>query len=178
MFTRTRNDLIGSMKQFQGLVVDPFQRKASLPATWEDVEAAVSEVQSQWETRAEESKVAQAKGWLRKMGNGMNNHSAALRLLPMESEYFSIVGGSVSMIIKVGPDDLLTCSLRDPHDRMADLRRHLPIMSPLASLSLRELSRSTTPSTWYRRTRCIRHQTWHNWSCDSTRASSRTSPGS
>lgn len=35
------------------------------------------------------------------MCNGMNNHATALKMLPTESEYVSIIGGAVAMIIKV-----------------------------------------------------------------------------
>jgi PAS domain-containing protein len=100
LFKRTRQELMESMKRFQDLV--PGELKTTpLPRKWSDVEFAISEVQARWDVRSKETNIARAKEWVRKMCNGMNNHSTALEMLPKESEYVSLVAGSVTMIIKV-----------------------------------------------------------------------------
>lgn len=94
------------MKSFQRLVPE-HMRTTSLPTSWAEVEFAVSEVQAQWDTKVKETHVGRAKEWIRKMGNGMQNHSMALNMLPSSSEYVSLVAGAVAMIIKVWTFDLL-----------------------------------------------------------------------
>lgn len=89
-----------SMKSFQGLVPEEL-RTAPMPTSWSEVELAVSTVQAQWDAKNKDSQMARTKQWIRKMCNGLNNHSTALEMLPKESEYVSLIGGAVSMIIKV-----------------------------------------------------------------------------
>lgn len=72
-----------------------------MPTSWDDVVSAATKVQAQWETKATDSRAGRARDVVRRMCNGLNNHATALKMLPTESEYLSIVGGSVSMIIKV-----------------------------------------------------------------------------
>ncbi len=88
------------MKEFQDLVPADM-KSSSLPTSWDDVEAAVATVQARWETKGKDGHVTRAKGWVRKMCNGLHNHSTALKMLPSESEYVSLVAGAVTMIIKV-----------------------------------------------------------------------------
>lgn len=51
--------------------------------------------------KAKDTRIGRAKELVRRMGVGMNNHATALKMLPTESEYLGIIGGSVLMIIKV-----------------------------------------------------------------------------
>jgi len=88
------------MAGFQKLVPDHLKSN-QLPTSWDDVQLAAAQVQAQWEAKAKEGHLGRAKGWIRKMCNGMNNHATALKMLPSDSEYVSLVAGSVSMIIKV-----------------------------------------------------------------------------
>lgn len=88
------------MQGFQALVPSHLS-KGPLPTSWEDVEHVVSSIQAQWATKHKESNVERAKDWVRKMCNGLNNHSTALKMLPSETEWVSVIAGSVSMIIKV-----------------------------------------------------------------------------
>lgn len=89
------------MKKFQALVPQEFRSTTVVPKSWTDVEHAVSAVQSKWDSKPKDSQVSRTKQWLRKMCNGMHDHSAALGMLPKDSEYVSLVGGAVIMIIKV-----------------------------------------------------------------------------
>jgi len=95
-----KQELLQSMNSFQRLVPE-HMRTTSLPTSWAEVELAVSEVQAQWDTKIKVTRIGQAKEWVRKMCNGMNNHSTALNMLPSGSEYVSLVAGAVTMIIKV-----------------------------------------------------------------------------
>ena len=88
------------MKSFQSLIPDHLKMQA-VPTSWSDVEAAVTAVQAQWDSKSRETRAARAKTWMRRMCNGMHNHSSALKMLPSESEYVSLVAGSVTMIVKV-----------------------------------------------------------------------------
>ena len=99
LFEKAKQQLVLSTKRFQDLV--PGHRSHKVPATWDDVQAAVLAVQSQWEAKSKDSHIGQAREWFRKMCNGMNNHSTALKMLPSDSEYVSLIAGSVAMIIKV-----------------------------------------------------------------------------
>lgn len=88
------------MQAFQSLVPEEL-RTTAIPTSWSDVDTAVSTVQKHWESQSHGSKTSQAKKWFRKMCNGLHNHRAALDLLPKESEYVSVIAGSVTLIIKV-----------------------------------------------------------------------------
>ncbi|KAK7424338.1 hypothetical protein QQX98_000606 [Neonectria punicea] len=99
IFNKAKYQLREVMTKFQDLV--PVQLKTDgSPTSWEDIWAAATEAQAQWEAKAKETRVGQVKHWVRRMCNGMNNHSSALKMLPSESEYVSLVAGSVTMIIK------------------------------------------------------------------------------
>lgn len=88
------------MKRFQSLV--PVElRTTEIPKSWLDVKLAISTVQAQWEAKSKESHAARARHWVRKMCTGLNNHSAALEMLPRQNDYVSLVAGAVTMIIKV-----------------------------------------------------------------------------
>jgi hypothetical protein len=100
IFVKAKQELLQSMKNFQSLVPE-HMRMTSLPTSWAEVENAVSVVQAQWDTKIKETHIGRAKEWVRRMCNGMNNHSNALKMLPSDSEYISLVAGSVTMIIKV-----------------------------------------------------------------------------
>lgn len=76
-------------------------KSSKVPTCWDDVAAAVAETQSLWEARTKDSRVGRVKELLHKMCNGLENHATVLKLLPTESEYVSLVAGSVSLIIKV-----------------------------------------------------------------------------
>ncbi|KPM38460.1 hypothetical protein AK830_g8093 [Neonectria ditissima] len=99
IFNKAKKQLREVMGKFQDLVPGQLKTDGS-PTSWEDIWSAATEAQTQWETRAKETRVGQVKHWVRRMCNGMNNHSTALKMLPSESEYVSLVAGSVSMIIK------------------------------------------------------------------------------
>ncbi|KAJ0124393.1 hypothetical protein J7T55_005731 [Diaporthe amygdali] len=99
VFEETRNELIKGMRAFQSLVPEEL-RTTAIPASWSDVDTAVSTVQEHWESQSQGSKTSQAKKWFRKMCNGLHNHRAALDLLPKESEYVSVIAGAVTLIIK------------------------------------------------------------------------------
>ena len=88
------------MRKFQDLV--PGSRTDEVPTCWDDVVLATTKVQVQWEAKAKDTRTGRAKEFVRKMCNGMNNHATALKMLPTESEYVAVIGGSVLMIIKVG----------------------------------------------------------------------------
>lgn len=104
---QTQQELSECMKSFQKLV--PGSSTAnSLPTSWGEVEKAVQEVQAQWETRKKETHIGKAKSCLRRMCNGLSNHSTILQLIPSESVYTSLIAGSVTMIIKVCGESLLT----------------------------------------------------------------------
>lgn len=87
------------MRKFQDLV--PGAKTNEVPTCWDDVVSAATKVQDQWDAKARGSRAGRAKELVLKMCNGMNNHATALKMIPTESEYLSVVGGSVSMIIKV-----------------------------------------------------------------------------
>lgn len=93
---------MSAMQAFQDLVPSQL-RTTIIPRSWADVETAVTEVQQQWGAKNKESYFGKATLWVRKMCNGMHNHSMALKMLPAESEYVSLFAGAVSMIIKVIP---------------------------------------------------------------------------
>ncbi|KAH7129225.1 hypothetical protein EDB81DRAFT_860164 [Dactylonectria macrodidyma] len=96
---KTQQQLFGSMKDFQKFV--PGHSATAAPLTsWADVEKVVQDVQAQWDTKTNETHLGKTKNCLRKMCNGLNNHSTTLKLLPSESMYTSLIAGSVSMIIK------------------------------------------------------------------------------
>lgn len=99
VFNKAKRQLLESMENFQALV--PWTRDSEMPTSWDDVVSAATKVQAQWETKAKDSRAGRARDVVRRMCNGLNNHATALKMLPTESEYLSIVGGSVSMIIKV-----------------------------------------------------------------------------
>ena len=88
------------MRKFQEFVPEA-SKITTTAACWADVELAVQDVQSQWNTKVKESHFGRTKQWLRKMCDGLNNHSSAMKLLPSESVYTSLVAGSVTMILKV-----------------------------------------------------------------------------
>lgn len=88
------------MRKFQDLV-PVHLRKGVIPASWTEVDAAIQTVQAEWEAKRDGSRFFRAREWIRKMGNGMNNHATALKMLPTESEYITIIAGAVSMVIKV-----------------------------------------------------------------------------
>lgn len=90
------------MKIFQALVPQESNAKATIiPKSWSDVEHAVSAVRAKLDSKVKDSQAARAKQWIRKMCSGLNDHSAALNMLPKDSEYVSLVGGAVIMIMKV-----------------------------------------------------------------------------
>lgn len=99
VFNKAKTQLLESMRKFQELV--PGARTNEPSACWDDVMLAATKVQAQWETKAKDSRAGRARELVRKMCNGLNNHATAMKMLPTESEYLSVVGGSVSMIIKV-----------------------------------------------------------------------------
>ncbi|KAI9163967.1 hypothetical protein HJFPF1_05602 [Paramyrothecium foliicola] len=96
---KAKDQLILAMKKFQEVVPNSL-KTTELPRSWDDVWSVANEAQSLLEAKAKESHAGRAKSWIRKMCNGMNNHSMALKMLPSESEYVSLVAGSVGMIIK------------------------------------------------------------------------------
>lgn len=96
----TENELRQSLRNFQALF--PGQAAQDVrPTSWEDVQHAVSNVQKQWETRQKDSATGRIRDGFRRMCNTFNNHSTALKMLPSETEWVSVIAGSVSMIIKV-----------------------------------------------------------------------------
>lgn len=99
IFNKAKVQLLESMNKFVRLV--PGTKSSQVPTCWDDVAAAVAEAQSLWEAREKDSRVGRVKELLRKMCNGLNNHATVLKMLPTESEYVSLVAGSVSLIIKV-----------------------------------------------------------------------------
>ncbi|KAH7139864.1 hypothetical protein B0J13DRAFT_677009 [Dactylonectria estremocensis] len=102
---KTQQQLFDSMKEFQKLV--PGQCAATTTFTsWADVERVVQDVQTQWDIRTKETHLGKAKNCLRKMCNGLNNHSATLKMLPSESVYTSLIAGSVAMIIKASANHI------------------------------------------------------------------------
>lgn len=78
----------------------------SLPASWDYVRQVVSDVQSNWDAGKKENRSGRSREWLRKMCNGLNNHSAALKMFLSETEYTSILSGSIGMILQVGCSSL------------------------------------------------------------------------
>ncbi|KAF6819055.1 phytanoyl- dioxygenase family protein [Colletotrichum plurivorum] len=95
----TENELRQMMKSFQALF--PGQAAQDVrPTSWEDVQHAVSNVQKQWETRQKDSTTGRIRDGFRRMCNTFNNHSTALKMLPSETEWVSVIAGSVSIIIK------------------------------------------------------------------------------
>ncbi|KAG8170223.1 hypothetical protein KVR01_000968 [Diaporthe batatas] len=97
-FKKTKAGLHACMQAFQALVPEELGVTV-IPASWSDVELAVSAVQEHWESQSL-NRSSRAREWLRKMCNGLNNHKAVLDLLPKESEYVSVIAGAVVMIIK------------------------------------------------------------------------------
>lgn len=90
------------MKVFQALVPEELNSETTIiPKSWSDVEHAVSAVREKLDSKIKDSQAVRAKKWIRKMCNGLNDHSAALNMLPKDSEYVSLVGGAVVMIMKV-----------------------------------------------------------------------------
>lgn len=71
-----------------------------LPKTWSEVEIAISSVQSESNSRSTETRIGRASAWVRRMCNGLNNHATVLKLLPTESEYTSLISGSITLFIK------------------------------------------------------------------------------
>ncbi|KAH6974180.1 hypothetical protein BKA56DRAFT_733835 [Ilyonectria sp. MPI-CAGE-AT-0026] len=102
---QTQHELSECMKSFQKLVPGSSTTN-SLPTSWGEVEKAVQEVQAQWETRKKETHLGKAKSCLRRMCNGLSNHSAILKLIPSESVYTSLIAGSVTMIIKASANHI------------------------------------------------------------------------
>ena len=100
VFNKAKRQLLESMQKFQHLVPGT-KTVGEVPFSWGHVLSATSEAQLLWEAKAKDSRVGRVKEWARKMCNGMNNHAQALKMLPAESEYVSLVAGAVSMIIKV-----------------------------------------------------------------------------
>ncbi|KAF6840376.1 phytanoyl- dioxygenase family protein, partial [Colletotrichum musicola] len=95
----TENELRQTMKNFQTLF--PGQAaQDTRPTSWEDIQHAVSTVQKQWETRQKNSTTRRIRDGFRRMCNTFNNHSTALKMLPSETEWVSVIAGSVLMIIK------------------------------------------------------------------------------
>ncbi|KAH7322622.1 hypothetical protein B0I35DRAFT_476554 [Stachybotrys elegans] len=94
-----KEKLMETMAKFQEHVPAHMRRTAA-PSSWEDVEQTIQAVQDEWEAKREASHFFRAKEWLRKVTIGINNHATALKMLPSESEYVSLVSGAVSMIIK------------------------------------------------------------------------------
>lgn len=102
IFNKAKQQLLEAMKKFQDLV--PGAKTGELPTSWSDVASAAFETQARLEAKARDSRSGRVKELVRKVFNGMNNHATALKMLPTESPYVSIVGGSVLMIVKVrGP---------------------------------------------------------------------------
>ncbi len=131
------------MNKFGRLV--PGMESNQVPTCWDDVAAAVTEAQSLWEARGKDSRIGRVKQLLRKMCNGLNNHATVLKILPTESEYVSLVAGSVSLIIKVAiptqriiPTRQLAAKKNTP--------RPLQTTSTSPNPSPGGWSRSTTPS--------------------------------
>jgi hypothetical protein len=88
------------MKRFQDLVPGA-PRNNELPTSWDEVRSATLEAQAGWEKKLKESRASKAREWIRKMCNGLNNHATALKMLPTETEYVSVIAGAVTMVIKV-----------------------------------------------------------------------------
>jgi hypothetical protein len=88
------------MKRFQDLVPGA-PRNNELPTSWDEVRSAALDAQAGWETKMKEGRASKAREWIRKMCNGLNNHATALKMLPTETEYVSVIAGAVTMVIKV-----------------------------------------------------------------------------
>ncbi|KAH8658137.1 hypothetical protein BX600DRAFT_500135 [Xylariales sp. PMI_506] len=94
-----QKELEKTMRKFQAsLPAGP--SNSPIPTCWKDVESAVSDVQAQWDAKASSSQAGRVKTKLRKMCEGLHNHSNALKILPSESEYVSVIAGSITMVVK------------------------------------------------------------------------------
>ncbi|KAK2767721.1 hypothetical protein FQN54_003879 [Arachnomyces sp. PD_36] len=159
VFDKTRQELLQSMKKFQALVPEEFRSTTVVPRSWSDVERAVSAVQSKWDSKPKDSQVSRTKQWLRKMCNGMNDHSAALNMLPKDSEYVSLVGGAVIMIIKASANytsitEAFVRGIVDINDAVAIVQKNqIYNTEPIQQLTMRLYSRIfsylTKFMTWY-----------------------------
>ena len=94
-----QSKLIDAMENFQTL--NPNCGKLStMPTSWKDVEMAISDILAKWE-RNNTSRTGGVKNFLRKVCTSLHNHSTVLKMLPSDSEYVSLIAGSINMIIKV-----------------------------------------------------------------------------
>ncbi|KAH8894174.1 hypothetical protein GQ53DRAFT_839826 [Thozetella sp. PMI_491] len=98
-FREMRSKLLQAMKNFRSLS-QKHTEQALLPTSWEDVNLVISEIQAKWDTKNQESRMTRIKSGFRKLCDGIRNHSAALEMLPSESEYVSVISGCISMILK------------------------------------------------------------------------------
>ncbi|KAI1740429.1 hypothetical protein F4680DRAFT_419428 [Xylaria scruposa] len=99
LFNKAQKELRCSIKDFHECL--PAHLKfAALPKSWSEVELAISDVQKQWDSRNTDTRIGRANGWVRRMCNGLNNHATALKLLPAESEYTSLISGAITMFMK------------------------------------------------------------------------------
>ncbi|KAK1995569.1 hypothetical protein LX36DRAFT_157800 [Colletotrichum falcatum] len=86
-FRRAEKELRQLMQSFQALVPN-HPPEAALPTSWDAVMQAV------------------ATTGVRRMCNGLNNHSTALKMLPSESEWVSVIAGTVSMVVKASANHI------------------------------------------------------------------------
>lgn len=101
---RGRQDLLQAMEDFRDEA--PAQSLPSHHAwSWYDVSSAVTTVKAQWTLEHSESRVSRVVSRLRKMCDGLHNHSAVLKMLPSENVYVSIISGAVAMITKLSIGD-------------------------------------------------------------------------
>jgi hypothetical protein len=142
IFDKAKRQLIESMNKFRDLV--PGNKSNQVVTCWDDVTAAVAEAQSLWEVKAKDSRAGRVKVLLRKMCNGLNNHATVLKMLPSESEYVSLVYGSVSMIIKAWTPTRKIAS-KHPAANVGNTPRPLQTISTSRNPSSGGWSRSTTP---------------------------------
>ncbi|KDN64255.1 hypothetical protein CSUB01_01348 [Colletotrichum sublineola] len=104
-FKRAERELRQVMQSFQALVPNHLS-EATSPRSWDDVMQAVTTVQAQWDSKYIDSNIERAKERVRKMCNGLNNHSTALKMLPSETEWVSVIAGTVSMVVKASANHI------------------------------------------------------------------------
>ncbi|KAI1330017.1 hypothetical protein F5Y16DRAFT_364699 [Xylariaceae sp. FL0255] len=96
---KARQELMNAMKEFQKHIPDHL-KTGELPTSWAEVERAVLSVQEERSSHGKDNHRARMRDRVRKMCKGLHNHASFLKLLPSESEYASLISGTVTVFMK------------------------------------------------------------------------------
>jgi hypothetical protein len=97
---KARQGLSQAMQEFRLAVPEACDR-IGRSCTISDVQRIIAQVQEQWDKKDTTNKFGRAKALFHKICNGIHNHSAALKLIPSENNYVSVLSGAINMIVMV-----------------------------------------------------------------------------